>query len=193
MSILLSIAVAVVIGLLMTRVVKPLGLPAVTAYLIAGVLVGPYCLGRLGIEGIGFTSMENVEQLNLISEVALGFIAFAIGNEFRLSSLKQTGRQATIVGIVQGLGAEIGLAIFAYKKWDLLSTTISGALAGVGCGLYYWLTNPAWSALRVSIYLIASAISGAVLAGAVMYLLQVAIAKTGVLDRFESGRTQELV
>ena len=98
-----------------------------------------------------------------------------------------------IVGIVQGLGAEIGLAIFAYKKWDLLSTTISGALAGVGCGLYYWLTNPAWSALRVSIYLIASAISGAVLAGAVMYLLQVAIAKTGVLDRFESGRTQELV
>lgn len=45
----------------------------------------------------------------------------------------------------------------------------------------------------VSIYLIASAISGAVLAGAVMYLLQVAIAKTGVLDRFESGRTQELV
>lgn len=94
---------------------------------------------------------------------------------------------------MQGLGAEIGLAIFAYKKWDLLSTTISGALAGVGCGLYYWLTNPAWSALRVSIYLIASAISGAVLAGAVMYLLQVAIAKTGVLDRFESGRTQELV
>ena len=76
------------------------------------------------------------------------------------------------------------LALFAYKKWDLLSTTISGALAGVGCGLYYWLTNPAWSALRVSIYLIASAISGAVLAGAVMYLLQVAIAKTGVLDRF---------
>lgn len=49
------------------------------------------------------------------------------------------------------------------------------------------------AALRVSIYLIASAISGAVLAGAVMYLLQVAIAKTGVLDRFESGRTQELV
>ena len=92
-----------------------------------------------------------------------------------------------------GVGAEIGLAIFAYKKWDLLSTTISGALAGVGCGLYYWLTNPAWSALRVSIYLIASTISGAVLAGAVMYLLQVAIAKTGVLDRFESGRTQELV
>ena len=107
MNTLLSIAIAVIIGLLMTRVIKPIGLPAVTAYLISGVLIGPYCLGRLGIEGIGFTSMEAVEELSLISQVALGFIAFAIGNEFRLSSLKQTGRQATIVGIVQGIVAAL--------------------------------------------------------------------------------------
>ena len=122
----------------------------------------------------------------LFAETLAAFLELTLGNQWGVGG-------SLIVGIVQGLGAEIGLAIFAYKKWDLLSTTISGALAGVGCGLYYWLTNPAWSALRVSIYLIASAISGAVLAGAVMYLLQVAIAKTGVLDRFESGRTQELV
>ena len=64
---------------------------------------------------------------------------------------------------------------------------------GIGCGLYYWLTNPAWSALRVSIYLGTSIISGAVLAGLVMYFLQAAIAKTGVFDRFESGRTQGMV
>ena len=105
MATLLSIALAVVIGLLMTRVIKPLGLPAVTAYLLSGVLIGPYCLGRLGLEGIGFVTLESVEKLDLISQVALGFIAFAIGNEFRLSSLKKTGRQATIVGIVQGLVA----------------------------------------------------------------------------------------
>ena len=122
----------------------------------------------------------------LFAETLAAALELTMGNQWGVGG-------SLIVGIVQGLGAEIGLAIFAYKKWDLLSTTISGALAGVGCGLYYWLTNPAWSALRVSIYLIASAISGAVLAGAVMYLLQVAIAKTGVLDRFESGRTQELV
>ena len=122
----------------------------------------------------------------LFAETLAAFLELTLGNQWGVGG-------SLIVGIVQGLGAEIGLAIFAYKKWDLLSTTISGALAGVGCGLYYWLTNPAWSALRVSIYLIASAISGAMLAGAVMYLLQVAIAKTGVLDRFESGRTQELV
>lgn len=84
-------------------------------------------------------------------------------------------------------------AIFVYKKWNPLAIAISGALAGIGCGLRYWLTNPAWNALRVSIYLGTSIISGAVLAGLVMYFLQVAIAKIGVLDRFESGRTQELV
>lgn len=105
MELLLSVAFALVCGLMMTRVIKPLKLPAVTAYLIAGVLIGPYCLGRLGIPGIGFSSYEEVENLGVISDVALGFIAFAIGNEFRLSQLKQTGKQATIIGIVQALTA----------------------------------------------------------------------------------------
>ena len=75
MSTLLSLSIAILAGLLMTRVFKPLKLPAVTAYLVAGVLIGPYCLGRLGIDGLGFTSYENVEHLSLVSEVALGFIA----------------------------------------------------------------------------------------------------------------------
>ena len=103
MTTLLSLAVAVIAGLMMTRVVKRFSLPAVTAYLVAGVLIGPYCLGRLRIPGIGFESMEQLDGLKMFSEVALGFIAFAIGNEFRLSSLRETGRQATIVGIVQAL------------------------------------------------------------------------------------------
>ena len=107
MALLLSVSFALVCGLMMTRVIKPLKLPAVTAYLIAGVLIGPYCLGRLGIPGIGFRTNEEVEQLNVISNVALGFIAFAIGNEFRLSQLKHTGRQATVVGIVQALVATL--------------------------------------------------------------------------------------
>jgi len=107
MSTLLSVSVAILAGLLMTRLVKPLKLPDVTAYLLAGVLVGPYCLGSLGIAGLGFTSMETVTALSLISEVALGFIAFSIGNEFRLSDLKHTGRQAVIIGIVQALTATL--------------------------------------------------------------------------------------
>lgn len=122
----------------------------------------------------------------LFAETLAAAIELTMGNQWGVGG-------SLIVGIMQGLGAEIGFAIFAYKKWNPLSAAISGALAGIGCGLYYWLTNPAWNALRVSIYLGTSIISGAVLAGLVMYFLQVAIAKTGVLDRFESGRTQELV
>ncbi len=136
MEILLSLSIALFVGLMMTRVLKPLKLPSVTAYLIAGVVVGPYCLGALDIPGIGFTSYENVEQFGLISEVALGFIAFAIGNEFRLSQLRQTGRQATIVGIVQALVAtlfvDVALIVLHLFLGDRLpiSTAITlGAIA----------------------------------------------------------------
>ena len=107
MNTLLSVSIALLGGLLMTRVFKPLKLPAVTAYLIAGVLIGPYCLGALGINGLGFASHEAVESLSLISEVALGFIAFSIGNEFRLDELKKTGKQALIIGVFQALVATL--------------------------------------------------------------------------------------
>ena len=115
MSNLLAIAVAILGGLLMTRLVKPFKLPDVTAYLIAGVLIGPYCLGALGIPGFGFVSHESLEVLSLMGDVALGFIAFAIGNEFRMKDLKQTGKQAFVVGVVQALAAAllVDLALLA--------------------------------------------------------------------------------
>ena len=80
METLLSISIALCAGLLISRFVKPLKMPAVTGYLIAGILIGPYCLGRLGVTGLGFTSMSEVKALSLFNDVALGFIAFAIGN-----------------------------------------------------------------------------------------------------------------
>ncbi len=107
MSTLLSVSIALLAGLLMTRVFKPLKLPAVTAYLIAGILVGPYCMGALGIEGLGFNNAESVHHLALISDVALGFIAFSIGSEFRLEELKKTGRQALVIGVFQALVATL--------------------------------------------------------------------------------------
>ena len=107
METLLSISIALCAGLLISRFVKPLKMPAVTGYLIAGILIGPYCLGRLGVTGLGFTSMTEVKALSLFNDVALGFIAFAIGNEFRLSQLKKTGRQATVIGIFQALVAAL--------------------------------------------------------------------------------------
>ena len=114
MNTLLSVSVALLVGLLMTRLFKPLKLPSVTAYLIAGVLVGPYVLGQLNLNGIGFASHGEVSSLALISEVALGFIAFSIGNEFRLSELKKTGKQALVIGIVQAITATLLVDIALY-------------------------------------------------------------------------------
>ncbi len=107
METLLSIAVALCAGLLVSRFVKPLKLPAVTGYLIAGIPIGPYCLGKLGVPGLGFPTTADVKALSLFNDVALGFIAFAIGNEFRLSQLRQTGKQATVIGIFQALTATL--------------------------------------------------------------------------------------
>lgn len=107
METLFSISIALGAGLIMSRFAKPLGLPSVTAYLIAGILIGPYCLGRLGIEGLGFVSHDNVKEFEIISNVALGFIAFAIGNEFRLSQLKKVGGTATFIGIFQAVIATL--------------------------------------------------------------------------------------
>ena len=107
LNILLSVSVALLAGLLMTRLFKPFKLPSVTAYLIAGVLIGPYCIGALGFNGIGFNSADSVSRLSLVSEVALGFIAFSIGNEFRLEELKKTGKQAFVIGVFQALAATV--------------------------------------------------------------------------------------
>lgn len=130
MSTLLSVSVAMLAGLLMTRVLKPLKLPSVTAYLIAGVLIGPYCLGALHIDGLGFTSSEAVSKLSLVSEVALGFIAFSIGNEFRLEDLKHTGRQAAVIGVVQALAATllVDLALLAVHFLMPGKLTVSQAI-----------------------------------------------------------------
>ena len=100
---LICLAAALVGGLMLSRLTKLIKLPAVTAYLVAGLLLGPFCLGRLGLPGLGFNSMEQVEGLSIVTQTALGFIAFTIGNEFRLSQLKATGAKAITIGILQAV------------------------------------------------------------------------------------------
>lgn len=100
---LIVLAVAIIGGLMMSRLTKLLNLPAVTAYLLAGLAMGPFLLGRLGLPGLGFNSLEQVEGLSVLTQVALGFIAFTIGNEFRLSQLKSMGSKAIVVGIFQAV------------------------------------------------------------------------------------------
>ena len=103
MEILIQLSFSLVGGLLMSRLAKLLNLPAVTAYLVTGLLLGPYCLGALGFTHLGFGTPEAVSHLDIISQVALGFIAFTIGNEFRLEQLKHMGKQAITVGILQAV------------------------------------------------------------------------------------------
>ncbi|MEE1024751.1 MAG: cation:proton antiporter [Acutalibacteraceae bacterium] len=136
MQMLLSLSIALFSGLMLSRLAKKVSLPAVTAYLIAGVLIGPYLIGSFGVEGFGFTSMEQIESYGIISDIALGFIAFSIGNEFRLSQLKKTGKQATVVGIFQAVfaavlvdAALIGLHFLIPDKLPLPSAIILGAVA----------------------------------------------------------------
>ncbi|MBQ2934588.1 MAG: cation:proton antiporter [Clostridia bacterium] len=121
---------------MLSRVAKKLKLPAVTAYLVAGVLIGPYILGALGIEGLGFTSHENVKSFSLLSDIALGFIAFAIGNEFRLAQLKKIGKQATVIGILQAVfttivvdAVLIGVHFAIPDKFPIEAAVVLGAVA----------------------------------------------------------------
>ena len=100
---LILLAVALIGGLLLSRLTKKLNLPAVTAYLVAGLLLGPFCLGALGVPGLGFNSLEQVGSLSIVTQAALGFIAFTIGNEFRLSQLKSMGKAAITIGILQAV------------------------------------------------------------------------------------------
>ncbi len=136
MEILLAIGVAMFAGLFLTRLFVKFNLPDVTCYLIAGVLVGPLVLGQMGIPGLGFHSFDFVEEMSLISDVALGFIAFSIGNEFRLSSLKHIGRQATVIAIFQALSAcllvdaaLLGLHLILGEKLPISTCLLLGAIA----------------------------------------------------------------
>ena len=142
MEVLFSVSLALVAGLLVSRLMKPLKLPAVTGYLIAGILIGPYCLGRINLPAdvdlIGMLhSTAGVESLGIISQVALGFIAFAIGTEFELKNLRKIGKQATVIGILQALvtavvvdAALIGLHfILGEERLPLSVAIILGAIA----------------------------------------------------------------
>ena len=134
-SILLSLSIAMLVGLLLSRLAKKVELPAVTAYLVAGILIGPYVLGAIGIDGIGVTAHQ-LEGFSIISDVALGFIAFAMGNEFRLAHLKNIGKQATVIGVFQAIFTTavvdillIALHFMMPDKLSLSAAIVLGAVA----------------------------------------------------------------
>ena len=150
-TILVSIAFALVAGLLMSRAAKPLNLPAVTAYLVAGLIIGPFCIGRLDIAGLGFNSLEQVGAMDIISQTALGFIAFAIGNEFRLKDLKTIGRAAITVGILQAVITTV-LVDCALIALHLMLPSVISLSSAITLGAIAAATAPAATLMVVRQY-----------------------------------------
>lgn len=151
MQTLLALSVAMLAGLLMSRLTKIWNLPAVTAYLVAGILIGPYVLGRLGIAGIGFVSSEDVARYNIISDTALGFIAFAMGSEFRLEDLRHMGKKVVTIAVFQALTAtifvDIALSVVHFLMPDRFSLS-----AAITLGAIATATAPAATLMVVKQY-----------------------------------------
>ncbi len=192
MDILLSVSIALLTGLLMTRVFKKFKLPAVTAYLIAGVLIGPYCLGALGFDGVGFPTMHDVEALGLISEVALGFIAFSIGSEFRLEELKKTGRQALVIGIFQALVATLFVDVALWIVHVIAPDKLSMSQA-ITLGAIATATAPAATLMVVRQYKAKGALTSLLLpivalddaVGLIVFAVSFGIAKTLMVGQID--------
>lgn len=133
--VLLSISIALLMGLLLSRLAKKVKLPAVTAYLVAGILIGPFVLGAFKIPGLGIASSQ-LAGFSIIADVALGFIAFSMGNEFRIGQLKKIGKRATIIGIFQALFTTVTVDIFLITlhfiipdKFSLSAAIVLGSIA----------------------------------------------------------------
>ncbi len=151
MQILIQLALSLVGGLLMSRLAKKLNLPAVTAYLITGLLLGPYCLGALHLPDLGFSSAAEVASLDMISQVALGFIAFTIGNEFRLEQLKHMGKQAITVGILQAV-MTTALVDAALVVLHFINPTLISISSAITLGAIAAATAPAATLMVVRQY-----------------------------------------
>lgn len=121
----------------------------------------------------------------LLVEMIAASVSAVIGNIWGITTLYS--------GFAQGILAEIVFLIFAYRRWDLPVALFSGAAAGVGAWLLELFLTPNLPKGFTfnAIYLASNAISGLVLAGLLAWLLTKALAETGVLDRFASGRTQQ--
>ena len=189
--ILLTLSIALLSGLLLSRVAKLVGLPAVTAYLVAGVLIGPFLLGQIGI---GFNSTDNSpEHYKILCDLALGFIAFAIGNEFRLSQLKKIGRQATVIGIFQAVFTCIVVDVVLIVISLILGEDVLPMSAAIILGAVATATAPAATLMVVKQYKAKGPLTDLLLpivalddaVGLVVFAISFGVAKsidTGVVD-----------
>lgn len=115
-EILLGISIALIAGLISNRLIKLVNLPNVTGYLIVGILLGPYFFSLFNSNLTGVLSEHMVESFGIIVDVALGFIAFSIGSEFKLASIKKLGKGIITITLIQSFAAllfvDIALSVY---------------------------------------------------------------------------------
>ncbi len=117
-----NIAIMLFAALIAGKIVKRLKLPNVTGYLVIGLLIGPHCISLL--------SQDFLDSVSIISEVALGFIAFSIGAEFKISFLKKIGKAPIVIGITEGLGAVVVVdTVMLLCGFDVTFALAMGAIA----------------------------------------------------------------
>jgi Kef-type K+ transport system membrane component KefB len=122
MTLLLALSLSMAIGLLFTRIAKKVNLPNVTAYLVAGLLIGPSVFGLM--------NDEMMDATNILVTCALGFIAFSIGGEFKLTNLKRIGTSAIIITLFQALTASILVTlVLTLLGFDFAESLMLGAIA----------------------------------------------------------------
>ena len=184
MQVLLAISVALAAGLALSRPAKKINIPAVTAYLVAGIIIGPFCIGRIGVPGLGFNTLAEAEALGVLSDVALGFIAFAIGNEFRLADIKAIGKQATVIGIFQALTATLFVDASLIALHFIFPSKLSFSMA-ITLGAIASATAPAATLMVVRQYKAKGKVTGLLLpivalddaVGLVVFSVSLGIAK----------------
>ena len=122
-EILLGISIALIAGLISNRLIKLLNLPNVTGYLIVGILLGPYFFSLFNENLTGVLTEHMVESFGIIVDVALGFIAFSIGCEFKLKNIKKLGKGIITITLIQAFAAlamvDIALAILCLCNGSL--------------------------------------------------------------------------
>ena len=118
--ILLGISIALIAGLISNRLIKLVNLPNVTGYLIVGILLGPYLFSLFNKNLTGLLNEEMIKGLGIIVDIALGFIAFSIGSEFKLSSIKKIGKGIISITLLQALAAMIFVDIASISNSFLI-------------------------------------------------------------------------
>lgn len=124
-----QLGIMILAGMFMGRMMKHIRLPNVTGYLLAGLLLGPYFLPSLGCP-FSILSENFVSGIGIISEVALGFIAFSVGNEFRIAYFRKVGAAPLIIASMESLFAVlVVVAVLILTRHDTAFSLVLGSIA----------------------------------------------------------------